>query len=344
MTLPVGLTTATLIGTFLDSAGNPDTGTITLSPNAPVLVHRTTPGTALDQAATTIQVNPDGVLMPVNQVVLATDNSSVAPSGWNWHAALRLQHRNEDFDFLAPGGSVVDLVRVAPIPPSPGYVVVAGPQGEPGPAGPPGATGATGAAGAQGPPGADGDDGAPGAQGPQGATGPQGPTGPAGADGTDAFTPVVRRATITSGNIAIPDTGGGFPSSNWAVLAGAGELVVPASVGHYLQASYNALREGVTHWGMDLAVVSGPAPTIQRFLSSNSATPPAAGDPGGYPTDGTFQGHAAPLDLVVESGDLDAGSVRIAVVVMGDGVGTRSLRATSSYPFRWWSMNHGPVA
>lgn len=177
MTLPVGLTTATLIGTFLDSAGNPDTGTITVAPNAPVLVHRTTPGTALDQVATEIQVNPDGVLTPISHVVLATDNSSVAPSGWNWHARVRLEHRSEDFDFVAPGGSVVDLVRVAPIPPSPGYVAVVGPQGDTGPAGSTGAQGPKGDTGNTGAAGADG------AQGPQGTQGATGATGSAGADG-----------------------------------------------------------------------------------------------------------------------------------------------------------------
>ncbi len=333
MTLPVGLTTATLIGTFLDSAGNPDTGTITVAPNAPVLVHRTTPGTALDQVATEIQVNPDGVLTPVSHVVLATDNSSVAPSGWNWHARVRLEHRSEDFDFVAPGGSVVDLVRVAPIPPSPGYVAVVGPQGDTGPAG---ATGATGAAGAQGPPGAAGSDGAAGAQGPQGIQGVPGLQGADGADGADgaqgpagpggpAHRVVVVRDMSQSPGYAVAANG-----DAWALLATSPEYTIPASVGEFIDGAYNALVSNEADWGMDLVVVTGATPTIQRYMATNTATPALNGNPSNYPIGQPFIGRSGVLGFLAEAGDIDGGNVRLRWAVKAGGTGT--LYASPSFP------------
>lgn len=153
---------------------------------------------------------------------------------------------------------------------------------------------------------------------------------------------IVRTATVTSGNIPIPDTGA-YPGGAWAVLTGAGELVLPAAVGDYVEASYNALREGVTNWGMDLATVKGATPTIHRYLSSDSTTPTAAGDPGQYPADGTFQGRPGVLGFTVTADDLDGAAVRVAVVVQSNGLGTRTLRASTGYPFHWVSKNHGPV-
>ena len=153
---------------------------------------------------------------------------------------------------------------------------------------------------------------------------------------------VVRTATITSGDLPIPDTGA-YPGGAWTVLTAAGELVLPASVGDYVEASYNALREGVAHWGMDLATVTGATPTIRRYLSSGSATPTAAGDPGQYPADGTFQGRPGVLGCTVAADDLDGDVVRIVIVVQSSGLGTRSLRASTSYPFHWSAKNFGPV-
>lgn len=155
----------------------------------------------------------------------------------------------------------------------------------------------------------------------------------------------VRRAFVTSGDLPIPDTGGGWPGGTWVPLTGLAELVVPAAIGDYIEASYNCLREGIQSWSMDLAVVTGGGPTIQRYLSTGSGTPAVAGDPGGYPGDAsTFLGHPGALGFIVEAGDLDGGNVRIAVVVMGSGAGTRSIRATANYPFYRQVKNHGPVS
>lgn len=344
MTFPSPLTTAHLVGLFLDTAGDPDPGYVELEPDVPWL-RSSNPAAALGARGVRIPINLDAdgvpltVAIPLAVDILATTNGGVSPSGWHWVARIRTRTRSDDVVFAAPAGSTVDL---ATVPGTTSALLRDGRVLSVGGAFPDPVTGDVPIGSIPGTPGATGPQGPPGAAGAAGSTGPQGPAGTNGSNGTDAFTPVVRRATIVSGNVTIPDTGGGYPSSNWAVLAGVPELSVPAAIGHYVQVGYNALREGVTHWGMDLAVVTGPGPSIARFLSSDSATPTAAGDPGQYPTDGTFQGHAAPLDLVVEAGDLDAGAVRIAVVAMGDGVGTRTLRATPSYPFKWWAMNHGP--
>ncbi len=231
MTVPEGVTTAHVIGTFVDFGGRADTGTITGTPNVPYVAVGSGPGLAVDAGPVVVQViGIDGVPVPVSFDIMATDNANTAPTGWNWRMDIRLRHRNETLYMFAPGGTTIDLAtvvgtepveaRTTPVltvggigPDLDGNVPAVGLQGPPGPqgvAGPTGATGATGAQGAAGNVGATGPAGATGPQGAKGDTGDTGPQGPAGAAGATGPT---GRSASTSMELYVP----GWHSSNIAM-------------------------------------------------------------------------------------------------------------------------------
>jgi hypothetical protein len=72
----------------------------------------------------------------------ATDDPDGNPVNWQWRVAFSLNHEGHDvyhapFNFELPAGTTVDLTVVAPLAtPSPGTIIIQGPQGEPGPPGP----------------------------------------------------------------------------------------------------------------------------------------------------------------------------------------------------------------
>ena len=153
MTVPEGVTTAHVIGTFVDFSGRADTGTITGTPNVPHVTVDSDPGLAVDAGPVVIEVEGiGGVPVPVSFDIMATDNANVAPSGWNWRMDIRLRHRHETLYIFAPGGTTVDLTKVAGTAPAEGRVTpvlsvggvypdlngnvpAVGLQGPPGPAG-----------------------------------------------------------------------------------------------------------------------------------------------------------------------------------------------------------------
>lgn len=150
-----------------------------------------------------------------------------------------------------------------------------------------------------------------------------------------APTLVVARARITTGNIPLPNTAGG-----WQPLAGV-ELACPAALGHYLEVEVEGMRNSSESGFLDLAVIVGSS--LVHFLGSDSASPLPEGDPAWYP--GTADIHYATKsggrDLVVTADHLDAGQVRVVVACKGTGGGV--LYASTDYPFFWRITNHGPV-
>jgi len=372
MGLPEELGTATLIGSFVDSEGEPDPGWLTLSPNTPWLRWERSPaGLGLDRKSVLYPVNIDADGEPTAEVVpllielMATDNAGVAPSGWNWRADLRLKNRRQTIHFFAPTGAVLDLATILSTVPAEGrenvvrtvggiapdvdgdvdISAIPGEPGPPGPQGPAGPTGATGSAGAQGPAGATGATGAAGSQGPPGndgapgAQGPAGATGAAGADGTV---------------LGFTDTGPFFGtfgalagvSGAWTVCPAAWRsLPVAAVAGNVLE----WLTEVILGVGtatadaeFDLAAINNTdplVPVILRCLSSGTNTPLANGFGGFY----CWQNNARRLPgsrWRVQAGDVVGGTVTLALLFRSAGSGL-AIGHASAYPSRVTVANLG---
>jgi hypothetical protein len=348
MPFPPGLSTCHVFGTFYDSTGAPDAGVITLTQTPPSLIVGD-PAYAIDQAPIELELDAAGV---VARDITATNNSGAGPTGWTYRVDYALRSRSQTLHTFAPAGESVDLVRIAgtepvgeqatrvltvggvapdvhgnvpidSIPGTPGPQGPAGPAGPQGPAGPKGDQGDPGADGVQGPPGAAGAQGPPGADGAQG---PQGPPGPA---------PKVRHVYITSGNINLPNTGGG-----WDLLGGV-SLSLPAAVGDYVELGVSGMRNASSGGFLDACVAVAGEPVF--FLASGSATPAVEGDPAWYPSEGAPQPYpslSTPRGFVVTVDHLTGAAVMFGVAAKSDGSGV--LYASAAFPLYLNAKNFGP--
>lgn len=157
MTLPAGLATVTVTGTYARPDGTPYQGTVRFVPQPAVLTSAAHGRILLGTITAAL-----GETGAFTTELLATDDPDVTPIDWTYRVTEHWKDApGRSYPLALPAATPdVDLAAVAPTAPAAGeYLVVAGP------AGPGGATGATGPAGATG------------AQGPTGATGPQGPPG-----------------------------------------------------------------------------------------------------------------------------------------------------------------------
>lgn len=360
MALPEGLDTATVVGRFLDSNGSPDEGWVTFRPNVPWLTEHGFDTTAfLGSVGITVPVNlddggnPTPDVVPLAVTLLATDNESLAPSGWQWRADMRTRTQNRTVYFRAPAGATVDLATTAStIPASPrndvvlsvggvrpgpdGDVPVDSIPGQPGPEGPqgvPGNTGPTGAAGAQGPA---GNTGPAGAQGPQGVPGNP---GSAGADGVLKSFGDTGEFFGTFGALA-------GSSGSWTVCPAAWRSVpVAAAAGDVLDWAAEVILGVGTATAdaeFDLAAIDNTvpgAPVILRCLSSGTNTPLANGHGGFY----CWQNNARRLPGTkwrAQAGDIVAGTVTLALLYRAAGSGL-AVGHASLYPSRVTVTNLG---
>lgn len=153
---------------------------------------------------------------------------------------------------------------------------------------------------------------------------------PGGGGGT---TLVVKRATITTGNVSPQAT------SPWAALTGGPTLSLPAAVGDYVEFQ---IVGGMWDPGpsfLDLAVVVAGAAV--RYLSTGTATPAIEGAPSFYADPQTYEHYGPTFEFVVASGDLSGGNVTVGFWTQGSGGGT--LFASTAYPLRWRALNYGPA-
>lgn len=118
----------------------------------------------------------------------------------------------------------------------------------------------------------------------------------------------------------------------WAFFTdGPPEYSVQAAVGDDVEVSYSYLINGATTSYVDLAVVTGPTPTRQRYLASGIATPTFQGAAGDYPDGAAFQGRQGTLGFTVEAGDLDSGNVRLRWVIKTANTNGK-MYANDNYP------------
>lgn len=141
----------------------------------------------------------------------------------------------------------------------------------------------------------------------------------------------IATARTTAGNITFPDTLG-----SWALLSGVSELAIDAAVGDWVEIGVSGMRSQTSGAWLDTVVVTGVGPTIQRYLTTGTSSPPTEGDPSWYPVT-TFALSNGPRGFVVASGDLDSGQVRFRLACKSTGSGT--LYASSDYPFTWFAKN-----
>jgi len=143
-------------------------------------------------------------------------------------------------------------------------------------------------------------------------------------------------ALITAGDVALAT------SVPWAIVtSGATQLAcsVTAAVGDRIQVSPSFMRAGSGSF-LDLAILtSGGA--ISRYLGSGTSTPLAEGAPAYYPQAASFPGAPGVRQIVVASGEVGAGQVRVALVYRGSSGMT--VYASATYPFYLLLTNLGPV-
>lgn len=162
----------TITGKFVGTDGTtPAAGSVIFSP-APQWILDAVETRTIVPAQVVITLDGTGSL---STSLLATDDTTLNPSGWTWNATILITGATpRSFSFSLPGGSTQDLTTLSPVNGSLGSAVVKGD------------TGATGAAGPQG------------AQGVQGATGATGPTGSTGATGA-----AIGGILTTTGDLAV---------------------------------------------------------------------------------------------------------------------------------------------
>jgi hypothetical protein len=139
----------------------------------------------------------------------------------------------------------------------------------------------------------------------------------------------VRDVSLTSPAFySVPDT-----TSAWALFAAPGEYSIAAAIGDDIEVHYSVLAQSATTWFLDMAVVTGATPTLQRYLVSGSGASTFEGNPADYAngSGASFQGRSGTLGFTVASGDLDGGLVRLRWAVKSTGVNGR-LYASANYP------------
>lgn len=150
-------------------------------------------------------------------------------------------------------------------------------------------------------------------------------------------TMTVVKTTITTGNIALPDTSG-----VWEIVDGV-ELSTAAAVGDYVElaAAFLMNLTGGDQF-LDFAVVVGSA--VVRYATTDTASRPPGDDglPDLYHTT-TFPRVGGWWGFEVTEDDLDGAEVRFCIVTKGPGGAPRTLYASVAYPMRLRVVNYGPV-
>jgi hypothetical protein len=121
-------------------------------------------------------------------------------------------------------------------------------------------------------------------------------------------------------------------ASAWALWAvGPMEYTIEASVGDDISLDYDFMMQIHVSCFFDFVVVTGGTPTIQRYLASGDTTPTFNGPSGSYPSNDQFQGIKGTLGFQAQSGDIEAGIIRLRWVIKTS-VDTGKIYANNNYP------------
>lgn len=119
MTLPAGLQTVTVTGTYVDAAGNPASGTVTITPDFEVV--DTTDSTVIVSAPVTATLDASGHF---SVTVVASDAANVSPQNFTHRVVVSTTHHDyAPFSVLLPKARpAVDISELVAVPPSSGVV------------------------------------------------------------------------------------------------------------------------------------------------------------------------------------------------------------------------------
>lgn len=125
---PANFAGCTLTGKYLDLAGQPVTGTITLSAT-PASLLDTAAALVITPAVITITLDVNGAF---SVVVPATDDPDINPTGWTYSVVENFPGGRR-YSIAAPSGGTVDLSVVSPVASANGTPIIRGPRGATGP-------------------------------------------------------------------------------------------------------------------------------------------------------------------------------------------------------------------
>jgi hypothetical protein len=346
LSFPSGTPTKVVNLTCLSPAeGKRVNGVVRLTPNVPAIILDGNP--VRWTGGGKYQFDSQGRLVSKSGVgVELLDNSAPGsnPSGWLWQVFITIDGKTTTGSFSLDGvSSGVDLHDLLEInPETPTYVPVPGPrglqgiQGERGLQGLSGSQGLQGIQGEQGIPGIQGEQGIPGLQGIQGIQGVQGERGADGASGSGYR---LGRVKIFDDDLSgLPD------APTWRViLTSAGtplQCKVSADPGDGIEVFAGFIYMGSHFMDWVLLDASG---NIAEFDTSESSTPPVAGNPGMYPAL-TLSRHSMPPYFVVDETHIDVnGEVTVGLAHQGSANGANNrVYAHPDYPFKMRVKNIGP--
>jgi hypothetical protein len=150
--------------------------------------------------------------------------------------------------------------------------------------------------------------------------------------------PVTNFVRLKIENVALPNTGG------WAVVTASGgtplACSIAAAAGDRILADATFMRTGTGDY-MDLAILASGG-TISEYAGSGTSTPLDEGSPAYYPSSGAFPSTNGTNLFTVQSGQINAGNITVALVYKGAGSGSETVYASSTYPFFLMLTNIGP--
>ena len=156
-----------------------------------------------------------------------------------------------------------------------------------------------------------------------------------------ATTETIRRAYITTGDVAWTSTSGG-----WTALSGC-ERDLPAEAGDDVELQASFMWQPISSTAdLDFGVLVGSS--IVRYSSSGGGSPAAAGegDPSLYISPATFRTSGHVFGFTVAAGDLDTvNSVKVVrfAVLYKTAAAAGTVYASSNYPFKWRAINRHTV-
>lgn len=179
-----------------------------------------------------------------------------------------------------------------------------------------------------------------GTNGTNGTNGTDGEDGEPGPPGTPGSRARVVYEYITSGNVALPDSGGAWRKPGDAAgLPVDFELPLPAAVGDWVELGAATMKTDTSSAILDVGVRVGD--DIVRYLATGTAVPAVEGDPSWYPDSEGYIRVSCPRGFYAEAGHLDGGVVRFVLANLTQAQGT--LYASAAFPFYWVAKNLGPA-
>lgn len=154
---------------------------------------------------------------------------------------------------------------------------------------------------------------------------------PASGGGTTIRTADTR---IVAGDVALST------AAAWTIVTSGATPVshaITAAVGDRIIVSPSFMRTG-SGFFLDMAILTS-AGAISRYLGSGTSTPLPEGNPAYYPQAASFPASECPTQIIVQSGEVNAGQVTAALVCKGSG--SETIYASATYPFYLLLTNLG---